>query len=181
MIWRPYVTSWSKSLSRCGLLHHTLCEWQLVSHYFEWVWVIFGGWGWVGDYFGSVGWGLWGIIVGGWLCKAVGGGELGGHCLIMPITISLFCFVLFEVFFCNLERSTLSICVTITFITFINSGSCPDSVFDLISFSQHCTLSHKNDGPSKHLLISFILESNPYETSLAGLLPLSTYRCLVMV
>ena len=63
MIWRPYDTSWSKrSLSRCGLLGHILCEWRLMRHYFEWMWIFLGGWGnilgwwwWVGHYFGWVG------------------------------------------------------------------------------------------------------------------------------
>ena len=76
MIWRPYVTSWSKrNLSRCELLDRILCEWQLVRHYlqfirhyFEWVWVILGGQGWVetsGVLF-WVGWGEWDIILSGW-------------------------------------------------------------------------------------------------------------------
>ena len=58
MIWWPYFTLWSKrSLSRCWLLDHILCKWRLVRHYFEWVWVVLGGWdiilsrwGWVGLY-----------------------------------------------------------------------------------------------------------------------------------
>ena len=74
-IWRPYVTLWSKrSLSRCGLLKHILCECWLMRHYFQWVWVtlsewgiILGGWGWVGKYF------WWMRVIGGWV-----------HCLIMP-------------------------------------------------------------------------------------------------
>ena len=46
MIWRSYFTSWSKrSLNRYGLLEDILCEWWWVRHYFEWVWVILGGWG----------------------------------------------------------------------------------------------------------------------------------------
>ena len=48
-------------LSRCGLLDHVLCKWWLVRHYFEWVWVILGGWGeWgcMGLFFG------WGGVVG---------------------------------------------------------------------------------------------------------------------
>ena len=62
MIWRPYVNSRSKrSLSRCGLLDHILCEWWLVRHYLEQVWVILGGWVWMGHYFGWVG-----MSGGGW-------------------------------------------------------------------------------------------------------------------
>ena len=79
MIWRPYVTSWSKrSLSRCGLLHHILCEWRLVKHYyFEWLWM--------GHYFGWVGVGGEIFWVGGWGWVGVSGGEWGCvHCLIMP-------------------------------------------------------------------------------------------------
>ena len=67
-LWRYFTLWWKRGLSGCGLLDHFLCEWRLVRHYLEWVWVILGGWGWVG--------GVWGIILGewGWV-----------HCLIMPI------------------------------------------------------------------------------------------------
>ena len=41
-----------RSLSRCGLLDHILCESQLMRHYFEWMWVILGGWGCMGHYVG---------------------------------------------------------------------------------------------------------------------------------
>ena len=65
IIWRPYLTSWSKrSLSRCGLLDHILCKWQLVDIILSecglfWVrggkWgFILGGWGCMGYYFGWV-------------------------------------------------------------------------------------------------------------------------------
>ena len=56
-----------------------MCKWRLVSHYFEWVWVVLARWEWVGHYpewvgvyeafFGRVevggkifwvGWGGWG-------------------------------------------------------------------------------------------------------------------------
>ena len=78
MIWRRYVTSRSKrSLSKCGLLEHVLCEWRLIRHYFEWVWVISGGSGCMKHYFGWVGvsGGGWGIILGGygWLGNILDG------------------------------------------------------------------------------------------------------------
>ena len=41
----PYLVIKERSLSRCGLLDHILCEWRLMRHYFERVWVILGGWG----------------------------------------------------------------------------------------------------------------------------------------
>ena len=76
MIWQPYSTWQSRrSLSRCGLLDHILCKWQLVRHYLEWVWVILGGsdiilggWGWVGVYEALfwVGGGGQGIMLGKW-------------------------------------------------------------------------------------------------------------------
>ena len=101
MIWRPYVNSWSKSLSRCRLLDHILHECQLLRYYFEWEWAILGGWGWVWHCSGCVGvsgvvWGIildrWGIILGGWGLvrkyfgqKWLGGGEWRSvHYLIMP-------------------------------------------------------------------------------------------------
>ena len=65
IIWRPYVTSWSKrSLSRCVLLDRIWSEWRLVRYYFKWVWVILGGWGWVGVY-GA-------LFLGGWEWVEVG-------------------------------------------------------------------------------------------------------------
>ena len=101
MIWRPCVTLWSKrSLSRCVLFGHVLCQWQLVSHYFEWLWIMLGRWGWVGwvgHYFGWVGvsGSDWDIILCGWvwveIC-GVGGSEWRWvHCLTIPketITLS---------------------------------------------------------------------------------------------
>ena len=75
MIWWPYFTSWSKrSLSRFRLMNHILCKWQLLRHYFEWVWValgewdiILGMWGWVGVYGALllVGGGGWGWVGAG--------------------------------------------------------------------------------------------------------------------
>ena len=72
-------------MSRRGLLGHILCEWQLVRHYLDWVWVILGGWGiilggwvWIGKYFGWLG-------VVGWGWMGVSGGEWGWvHYMIMP-------------------------------------------------------------------------------------------------
>ena len=106
-----------ESLSRCRLIDLILCKWQLLRYYFEWVWVILGGWdiilggwGWVVVY-GALFWvsgGGWGIILGwwGWVGKyfgwvgvvgdewgwvGVGGGKWGWvHCLIMPVTKHLF-------------------------------------------------------------------------------------------
>ena len=77
---RRYLTSWSRrSLSRYGLLEHILCEWQLMRHYFEWVWVIlcgwdifwvvWGEWGWMRHYFGWVG------VSGALFCVNGGGWE----------------------------------------------------------------------------------------------------------
>ena len=65
MKWWPYFISRSKrSLSRCRLMGHILCKWQLLRHYCEWVWVVLGRWdiilgGWgewgcMGHYFGRV-------------------------------------------------------------------------------------------------------------------------------
>ena len=86
IIWRPYVTSWSKrSLSRFVLLDRIWSEWRLVRHYFKWVWVILGGWGWVG----SMGHYFWG-----------GGSEWRWvHCLIMPETY-------FFLYFWNSEKAS---------------------------------------------------------------------------
>ena len=100
MIWWPYFSSGSKkSLSRCRLTDHILCKWQLLRHYFEWVWVILDGWDII------LGGGVWGIILGGWEWVGrmgkyfgwlgVGGGERGWmHCLIMPK-----CFLCFNRFY----------------------------------------------------------------------------------
>ena len=76
MIWRPYFTSWSKrGLSRCGLLDNILCEWWLVRHFFERVWVILCGWG---------------IVLGEWGWMGMSGGRWGWvHCLIMPFNNEL--------------------------------------------------------------------------------------------
>ena len=51
------------------LLDHILCEWRLVRDYFECVWVILGGWGWVSHYFGWMGVGgpLFWVDCGGWV------------------------------------------------------------------------------------------------------------------
>ena len=100
MIWRPYDAPWSKrSLSRCGLLDHILCSLRLVRHYLEWVWVILGGWGWVGlggEIF-WVGGGGWKNVLSEWGWVEVtgvsggGGGEWGWvHCLIIPFSFFYF-------------------------------------------------------------------------------------------
>ena len=39
-----YTSWWKKSLNRCGVLDYILCEWRLVMHHFEWLWVILGRW-----------------------------------------------------------------------------------------------------------------------------------------
>ena len=104
MIWRLYLILSSKgSLIRFGLLDHILCEWQLarhylrlVRHYFEWVWVILGGWGVDGALFwvGGVRWGCMGHYFG-WVGVGgktfwVSGHEWGRvHSLIMPYTMSI--------------------------------------------------------------------------------------------
>ena len=75
IIWRPYLTSWSKrSLSRCGLLDHILCEWQLVAIILSECWPFcvrgdrWGGWRCMEYYFGwvGVGWKIFWVGGGGW-------------------------------------------------------------------------------------------------------------------
>ena len=80
--WQPYVTSWSKrSLTKCGLLDNNLCKTRIVRHFFEWVWVILGGWVSVEFYFGWVNGSKGMDRTLFW----VGGGGWGWlHCLIMP-------------------------------------------------------------------------------------------------
>ena len=67
------------NLSKCVLLDHILCEWRLVRHYFEWVWVnwVIGiGWGIIlGERRVSGGW--WDIILGGWRWAGMSGGGWG--------------------------------------------------------------------------------------------------------
>ena len=82
---RRYLTSWSRrSLSRCGLLDHILCEWQAVSQALFWVSV--GGWGII---LGGCGWVVvggvlfWEVRVGGKIFWVGGGGW--EYCFIMPI------------------------------------------------------------------------------------------------
>ena len=115
LIWRPHVISSSnRSLSTCGLLHHILCEWFLVRHYFEWVWAILGQWGWVRHNFWWVGVGgnVWdislvGLVDQGWVGHYFGWVEVSGNyfyylnCRSYKGGTSLFQFVLpFSKYFC---------------------------------------------------------------------------------
>ena len=116
---RRYLTSWSRrSLSRCGLLDHILCEWQAVSQALFWVsvggWgIILGGCGWVvvgGALFWEVrvGGKIFWVGGGGWGWVGVGALFHNAHILPTLLQIYLFYFIFSSFFIINGRKFELT-------------------------------------------------------------------------